>query len=150
MKYRSRKQATEYLRENGIPCRDGFLAHLAVTGEGPQFCYSGRHPICTEGDLDTWIEARLSAPVRSPSEATVATLNTAAMPSESESENQKQSSDPPLGPPTRTARPHQHRASGPKLKAKGSPEPGSRRPGRPRLKNKVIEPDLFEPDARAP
>jgi hypothetical protein len=98
--YRNRKHATAYLRQRGIPCGDAFLAHQAVTGEGPLFRYSGRHPVYTEEDLDAWIESRLSAPVRSPSEA-------AAAPS---SESEEQVSNPPLGPPTRTAR---HRAAAP-------------------------------------
>ena len=29
--YRNRKQATDYIRERGIPCGDSFLAHQAVT-----------------------------------------------------------------------------------------------------------------------
>jgi len=69
LKYRNRKQATAYLRDNGIPCGDLTLAHHATAGTGPQFRYSGRHPVYTEDDLDAWIEARLSAPVRSPAEA---------------------------------------------------------------------------------
>ena len=56
MRYRDRRQATAYLRENGIPCGDHFLAHLAVDGTGPEFRYSGRHPIYTEEALDAWVE----------------------------------------------------------------------------------------------
>ena len=52
MKYRNRKQATAYIREKGIPCGDNFLAHQAVDGTGPEFRYSGRHPIYTEEALD--------------------------------------------------------------------------------------------------
>jgi len=63
MKYRNRKQATEYLREHGIPCGSFLLAQLAMTGEGPQFRYWGRQTIYTEDDLDAWIEARLGSPV---------------------------------------------------------------------------------------
>jgi hypothetical protein len=69
VQYLNRKQATTYLRERGIPCGDNFLAHQAVDGTGPEFRYSGKHPVYTEAALDEWIEARLSAPVRSPSEA---------------------------------------------------------------------------------
>jgi hypothetical protein len=70
MRYRNRRQATEYLRANGIPIGRARLAQLAVTGEGPEYQYAGRYPIYTEAALDAWIETRLSAPVRSPSEAT--------------------------------------------------------------------------------
>lgn len=94
MRYRNRRQATTYIRENGLPIGDGFLAQQAVTGEGPPFRYSGRHPIYTEEDLDVWMEARLSAPVRSPSEAA------AASPSKSEEQDSKLS----LGPPARAVR----------------------------------------------
>jgi hypothetical protein len=103
MKYLTRKQATEYLRENGIIVGDGFLAHEAVTGEGPQFRYSGRHPLYTEPDLDAWIESRLSQPITSRSElrqsqpsAIVTALNDGLI-------------EPPRGPPTRTARRHRWR-----------------------------------------
>ena len=80
MKYRNRRLATAYLRENGIPCGDNFLAQLAVTGDGPQFRYSGRHPIYTDEDLDSWIESRLSSPVRSPSEAAATLLQSRPQP----------------------------------------------------------------------
>src|SRR5258705_12757039 len=93
VQYLNRKQATAYIRERGIPCGDNFLAHQAVDGTGPQFRYSGRHPIYVEEDLDAWIEARLTAPVRSPSEAA------AALPSKSKEPD----FNPPLGPPTREA-----------------------------------------------
>jgi hypothetical protein len=75
MKYRTRKQAVEYLRELGIPCGDNYLGHLAVTGEGPVFRYSGRHPIYSEADLDAWIESRLSPPRKSHLDTVVAQLN---------------------------------------------------------------------------
>jgi hypothetical protein len=97
VKYRNRKQATAYLRdEKGIPCGDLFLAQHASAGTGPQFRYSGRHPVYTEDDLDAWVEARLSAPVRSPSEKASALFN--ALPDESEDEQQ-------LSPLTRSTRP---------------------------------------------
>ena len=72
--YLNRKLATEYLRQRGIKCGDSRLAHLAVTGDGPAFQYEGKFPIYTEEALDAWIESRLSAPVRSPSEAVAAAL----------------------------------------------------------------------------
>jgi hypothetical protein len=65
MKYRSRRQATEYLRENGIPIGGSRLAQLAMTGEGPRFRYSGRYCVYVEKDLDAWAESRMSRPVTS-------------------------------------------------------------------------------------
>jgi hypothetical protein len=115
--YLNRKQATSYLREKGIPCGDNFLAHQAVDGTGPQFRYSGRHPIYVEEDLDDWIESRLTAPVRSPTEATLLSEN-------------KKPFNPPLGPPTREAK---HQTAAPTT---------PRRPGRPRQKELAqAEPD---------
>jgi hypothetical protein len=87
MRYRNRKQATQYLREEkGLACGHAYLAQLAVNGTGPLFRYNGRYPVYTEQDLDAWIEARLSSPVRSTAEAAAAKHE-------------------PLGPPTRKARP---------------------------------------------
>ena len=63
MKYRNRRQAAEYLRENGIPIGNARLAQLAVMGEGPRFRYSGRYALYTEKDLDAWADSRLSLPV---------------------------------------------------------------------------------------
>ena len=114
MRYRDRRRATQYLRESGFPCGDSFLAQQAITGKGPPFRYSGRYPVYTESDLDEWMEARLSLPVRSLSEAAVPLLNT--------------DSNPPLSPPTRTAR---------------------RRSSRP-PKNKAVEPDEADMTAAPP
>jgi len=70
MKYRNRKQATDWLRDHGgMIVGDDFLAREAVLGTGPLFRYSGRQPLYTEEDLAAWLEDRLSAPVRTPSEA---------------------------------------------------------------------------------
>ena len=67
MKYLTRKQATEYLRERGVtvgkgvtvhPVSNGYLRSVAAAGTGPQFRYLGLHPVYTKEDLDAWIEAR--------------------------------------------------------------------------------------------
>ena len=116
--YLNRKLATEYLRQRGIKCGDSRLAHLAVTGDGPAFQYEGKFPIYTEEALDAWIESRLSAPVRSPSEAVAAALL------------KEQSSESEQNP---TAREAQHQAAAPTT---------PRRPGRPRQKELAqAEPD---------
>ena len=58
MKYLTRRQATGYLRENGITISDGYLAQGARLGSGPQFRYLGKHPVYTKADLDAWIEVK--------------------------------------------------------------------------------------------
>jgi hypothetical protein len=67
VKYLTRKQATEYLRERDVtvgkgltvhPVSDGYLRSVAAAGTGPQFRYLGLHPVYTKEDLDAWIEAR--------------------------------------------------------------------------------------------
>src|SRR5262249_23457105 len=58
MKYLTRKQATAYLRENGITVSDSYLGWGARVGTGPQFRYLGKHPVYTKRDLSAWSEAR--------------------------------------------------------------------------------------------
>jgi hypothetical protein len=58
LKYLTRRQATVYLRENGITVSDGYLAQGARLGTGPQFRYLGKHPVYTKADLDAWIEVK--------------------------------------------------------------------------------------------
>jgi hypothetical protein len=93
MNYKSRRQATAFLRENGLPCGDTFLAQEASAGTGPEYQYCGRYPLYREDALKAWLEARLSAPVRSPSEKTIALLN--ALPDDEQQ----------LSPLTHSARP---------------------------------------------
>jgi len=58
MKYLTRRQATAYLRENGMTVSDSYLAQGARLGTGPQFRYLGKHPVYTAGEISTWIKAR--------------------------------------------------------------------------------------------
>src|SRR5262249_32315219 len=65
-----RKAASEYLAATwGIPCSPSTLAKLAVIGGGPTFRRAGRIPLYSSGDLDTWATSKLSAPMRSTSDA---------------------------------------------------------------------------------
>ena len=64
MAYLTDKSATEHIRKKGIPAGDNFLGKAASSGTGPTFRYSGRYRVYTAEDLDAWIEARLSAPLR--------------------------------------------------------------------------------------
>jgi hypothetical protein len=101
VKYLNRKQATDFLRDNGLIVGDGFLAREAMLGRGPLMRYSGRHPVYSDEDLTAWIEERLSAPVRSPAEAgrgwPAARGRGAAI------------AEPPAQAPTRRARPYRKR-----------------------------------------
>src|SRR5262249_45828422 len=58
MKYLTRKQATAYLRENGITVSDSYLGWGARVATGPQFRYLGKHPVYPKRDLSAWSEAR--------------------------------------------------------------------------------------------
>lgn len=65
---RRRKDAAAYLRNvKGVPCTQGWLAKLAVTGDGPPFRYYGRFPIYDNSDLDAFVESRMSKKVHSTS-----------------------------------------------------------------------------------
>jgi hypothetical protein len=92
VQYFNRKQARDHIRQKGIPIGDNFLPQQASAGTGPEYQYSGRYPIYREDKLDAWIEARLSAPVRSPLEAGKGRNESAPI------------DEPALGPLTRTSR----------------------------------------------
>jgi hypothetical protein len=59
MEYRTRKQATQYLRKKGVIISDNGLARLALIGRGPEFQYSGRFPLYAEPKLDEWAQSQL-------------------------------------------------------------------------------------------
>ena len=98
MKYLTRRQATGYLRENGITISDGYLAQGARLGSGPQFRYLGKHPVYTAGDLNAWIEAKKAGVLE-------AFLRREHL---------------RLGPPTRTARRSPPESSAPQTHSLGS------------------------------
>jgi N6-adenosine-specific RNA methylase IME4 len=65
-----RREAAAYIREKyNVPCAEATLATSASRGGGPWFYLFGRIPIYPEQSLDSWVEARMGAPVRSTSEA---------------------------------------------------------------------------------
>jgi hypothetical protein len=66
VEYRTRKQATEYVRAKGIPLGNTYLAQCAINGTGPKFQCSGRYAVYKEKDLDSWVKARLRSPTKSP------------------------------------------------------------------------------------
>ena len=65
-----RKAASEYLHEaHGWNCAHSTLAKYAVIGGGPIFRRIGRVPLYATDDLDEWVASKLSAPMRSTSDA---------------------------------------------------------------------------------
>jgi hypothetical protein len=65
-----RKAASDYLHEtHGLDRAPSTLAKLAVIGGGPIFQRIGRVPLYATNDLDEWVASKLSAPMRSTSDA---------------------------------------------------------------------------------
>ena len=65
-----RKAASDYLHEaHGLERAPSTLAKLAVIGGGPIFRRIGRVPLYATDDLDKWVASKLSAPMRSTSDA---------------------------------------------------------------------------------
>jgi hypothetical protein len=70
-KFLRRGAASEYLKANwGVVRSPSTLAKYAVLGGGPPFRRDGRVPLYSSDDLDQWVASRLSAPMRSTSDAT--------------------------------------------------------------------------------
>jgi hypothetical protein len=70
-----RKAASDYLREtHGLERAPSTLAKLAVIGGGPIFRRAGRIPLYTTDDLDDWAISLLSAPMRSTSDISSASM----------------------------------------------------------------------------
>jgi hypothetical protein len=65
-----RNAASEYLDAAwGVRRAPSTLAKLAVIGGGPIFRRAGRVPLYSTDDLDKWVASKLSAPMRSTSDA---------------------------------------------------------------------------------
>jgi hypothetical protein len=64
-----RRDAAAALRAAGYPTAPATLATLACRGGGPPFRRFGRVPLYRWADLLDWAGSRLSAPMRSTSEA---------------------------------------------------------------------------------
>lgn len=65
----SRVEAAEYLTQKGFKTSPKTLAKLACIGGGPEFQKYGSRILYTPPNLDRYAESRLSAPMRSTSEA---------------------------------------------------------------------------------
>ncbi len=69
-KFLRRKAASQYLEETwGVIRTPSTLAKYAVIGGGPVFRRDSRFPLYSPDDLDAWARSKLSAPMRSTSEA---------------------------------------------------------------------------------
>jgi len=64
--------AAKYLADRGLPTAKKTLGKLRVVGGGPVFRKFGRKPVYEPAALDAWIKTRLSAPMRTTSEAAAA------------------------------------------------------------------------------
>jgi hypothetical protein len=71
-RYRDRRAAAQFLTEQGYKTAPATLARLACVGGGPAFRKFGRKPLYNDEDLLDWAHSRLSAPMRSTSEADAA------------------------------------------------------------------------------
>jgi len=70
--YLRRDKAAAYLQERyGIGSYDA-LARYVVLGGGPRYQKFGKYPLYTPEDLDDWAQSRMSAPVSSSAELSVA------------------------------------------------------------------------------
>jgi hypothetical protein len=60
--FKTRDQATEWLRERGVPTSDSTLDVLANKGGGPKYSVINGRALYTEPDLLSWLEAQASQP----------------------------------------------------------------------------------------
>jgi hypothetical protein len=76
-RYLRRRDAAAYLRDTwGLRCSEQTLANYATRGNGPIFQRYGRDVVYSTTSLDEYAQARMSAPMRSTSEAFLAEENT--------------------------------------------------------------------------
>ena len=69
-RYLRRRAAASYLSEVwGLRCSEQTLANYATRGNGPEYQHYGRDVVYQVAKLDEYAQSRLSAPVRSTSEA---------------------------------------------------------------------------------
>lgn len=68
-KYRTRREAALYIEERGLKISPKTLQKYATVGGGPIYQIFGNRAVYTDPDLDAWVDAKLSPPRRSTSEA---------------------------------------------------------------------------------
>jgi hypothetical protein len=60
--YKSRDQATEFVRSRGVPIGDRQLADLAQRNRGPRYSIVNGRALYTEPDLLTWLDMEAQQP----------------------------------------------------------------------------------------
>ena len=68
MRFLSRREAANHVKERGLPAAESTLAKYATVGGGPEFQKFGHRVFYTEEALDAWITSKLSGFVASTSE----------------------------------------------------------------------------------
>jgi len=63
-----RKEAAQFLTDQGYKTAPATLAKLACIGGGPPFASFGRRPLYLEADLLVWAQGRTTGPRRSTSD----------------------------------------------------------------------------------
>lgn len=66
--YLDRTQAADYIRTRGLRCTKGTLQKFASVGGGPIYRKFGARVVYTVDDLNSWIDGRLTRPMRSTSD----------------------------------------------------------------------------------
>lgn len=59
--YLTRREASDYLKRQGLPIAASTLAKMVTVGGGPLMRRFGRNAVYTASDLDAWATARLGA-----------------------------------------------------------------------------------------
>lgn len=91
-----RKAASAYLHKTyGLDRAPSTLAKLAVIGGGPMFRRINRVPLYAEDDLDRWVASKLSAPMRSTSDAPPSTDRVIVGPRDDPSAHEQADHDEP-------------------------------------------------------
>ena len=68
-RYLTREEAAAYLSERGLLLSKNTLQKFATIGGGPEYAIFGNRALYTPDNLIAWVEARLTAPRKSTSEA---------------------------------------------------------------------------------
>jgi hypothetical protein len=76
-RYLRRRDAAAYLKDRwALRCSEKTLANYATRGNGPVFQRYGRGVVYNRSALDDYAQGRMSAPMRSTSEASLVERNT--------------------------------------------------------------------------
>lgn len=67
--YLTRAEAANYIASKGAPISKNTLQKFATIGGGPVYRRFGNKALYQTDDLDAWLNERMSAPMRSTSEA---------------------------------------------------------------------------------